>query len=250
MDLDLKDKNVVITGSSRGIGLSIAKAFISEGSNVVVNSRSLESLISSTKDLNCRAVEADVSNPSEAMKLIKESTSILGSIDILVCNVGNGSSVVPGEETYEEWQEMFKKNLFSSTNMVEAAREELSKTKGVIVCISSICGCDTIAGAPVTYSVAKTALNAYVKGISIPLAEKEIRINAIAPGNILFEGSVWEDKIKRDPQQVNKMIKERVSLNRFGSPEDISNLCLWLSSSLARNVTGTIFVSDGGQLSK
>ena len=83
--------------------------------------------------------------------------------------------------------------------MVEAANSELFKSKGSVVCISSICGLETIPGAPVTYSAAKAALNSYIKGISIPMANHGVRINGIAPGNILFPGSIWEKKLQGKP---------------------------------------------------
>jgi len=249
MKLDLAGKRVVVTGSSRGIGLDIVKSLQLEGCVVVSNGRDKKRLAKSLSNLeNCFGVAGDVTDLFQATQLIQKASKILGGIDILVCNVGSGSSVPPGEENFQEWQKSLSVNLLSATNVVEAATEELKKSQGVIVCISSICGCEVIPGAPVTYSVAKAALNAYIRSISIPLARHGIRINGIAPGNILFKNSVWYKKLKENPSEVQKMLDEKVPLRKLGSPEDISNLVLWLSSPISNFVTGSIYVSDGGQI--
>lgn len=248
MDFDLKNKKVFISGSSKGIGYSIARKFLEEGAKLVINARSKKELkLASTSLDNCKFALGDVSDPSKAKKVIKEANYILKGIDIIVCNVGNGKSVSPGKETYTEWQKVFSQNFFSATNLIEASKNYLEKSQGSIVCISSICGIETIPNAPVTYSVAKSALNSYVKAISLPLAKKGIRINAVAPGNINFEGSVWSKKIKQNPKAVKKMLEDNVPLEKFGSPEDISNAVLWLSSGYANFVSGSVFISDGGQ---
>ena len=142
---------------------------------------------------------------------------------------------------------MFHLNFFSTTNIIEKFKDDLALSKGSIVCISSICGQEIIPGAPITYSVVKSALNAYVKGIALPLGKKNIRINAIAPGNILFEESIWDYKLKTNKARVLKMLRENVPLKKFGTPKDIASLTSWLLSKEASFVTGAIFVSDGGQ---
>jgi len=248
MDLNLKNKKVFISGSSRGIGLTIAKSFVEEGAKVVINSRNEDSLKVVTKSFsNSNSVAGDISNPEVAQKVIAKSTDILGGLDILVCNVGSGSSVKPGSETYSEWQKVFGMNFFSTTNLVEASHKFLKKSRGSIVCISSICGNDVIPGAPVTYSVAKAALNKYVKSISYPLAKDGIRINAVAPGNINFPGSSWEKKMGLDPEAVSTMLKNNVPLEQFGSPDDVAILVMLLASDIAKFMTGAVITTDGGQ---
>ena len=94
----------------------------------------------------------------------------------------------------------------------------------------------------------KAALNFYIKSISRPLSEDGIRINGISPGNILFEGSTWEEKIKNNPQ-IAELTLQKVPLRKFGEAKDVSNMCLWLASEFSSFCTGSIFVVDGGQLS-
>lgn len=248
MDLKLKNKKVFVSGSSKGIGLTIAKTFLEEGAQVVINSRNKNEL-NATANLfkKCNSVTGDVSNPEEAALVIKKTSEILGGIDIIVCNVGSGSSVVPGNENYNEWQRVFAINFFSTTNLIESARHHLKKSQGSIICISSICGNETIHGAPVTYSVAKAALNSYVKSISIPLGLDGIRINSVSPGNINFKGSTWEKKLVEAPKLVEEMLINNVPLNKLGSPSDVANMVVWLASDVANFVTGTVLTTDGGQ---
>ena len=248
MDLSLSGKKVFVSGSSRGIGLGIAKKFIEEGADVVINSRDAMELGVVASSLgNCKSVVGDVSKPEDALNTITRAAEILGGIDIVVCNVGSGSSVPPGEETFHEWQRVFAINFFSTTNLIEASREFLEKSRGSIVCITSICGSETIPGAPATYSAAKAALNSYVKSVSVPLALKGIRINSIAPGNITFKGSVWSKKTAQNPESVEAMLANTVPLRKLGSPDDVANLAVWLASDVANFVTGTIVTTDGGQ---
>lgn len=249
MELDLAGKNALVTGSSRGIGLSIARVLLAEGCKVALNGRSKDDVVLAAEKVGAAvAVIGDVTKPDEARRVAREAKGALGAIDILVCNVGSGRSVVPGDETFEEWQKVFATNLWSATNTIEAARPSLAEVGGVIVCISSICGHEVVPGAPVTYSVAKAALNAYVRGIARPLGKLGVRINAVAPGNILFDGSVWQKKMDADGDAVCSMLDRDVPLGRLGKPEEIGELVAYLASPRSGFVTGQVWNIDGGQV--
>lgn len=248
MELDLKNKNVLITGSSRGIGFGIASAFINEGCNVLVNSRSDIDLSKFPKSDKISKSMADVTT-ADGIKNLQSSvkTFFNDQIDILICNVGSGTSAAAGKETFDDWQKSFNTNFFSTTNVIEALRHKVVKNSGSITCISSICGLEQL-GAPLTYSAAKAALNSYVVGLSKVIGKDGIRINAVAPGNILFDGSVWDRKVKENEVAVKAMLEKDVALNKLGSVEEISNVVLFLSSPKASFVTGSIVVVDGGQV--
>lgn len=249
MELDLENKVALITGSSGGIGYAIAKKLNENGCRIILNGRNSETLNKSIESLSGSiGFVADVTCPTQSQNLVRQCISTFGVLDVLVCNVGSGKSVAPGEETFEEWQKSFSKNLWSATNVIEASRDHLIKTKGAIVCISSICGHEFIPGAPITYSSAKAALNSYVRGSSRNLGQYGIRINAVSPGNILFKGSVWDTKLKSGDASVKKLLDQEVSLSRLGSPEEIANLVTYLVSPLSSFVTGSIFTIDGGQV--
>lgn len=248
MDYGLTGKSVLVTGSSKGIGKAIAESFHEHGARVALNARNATQLKATTNKLDGSiGIVGDLTCPVQANKVVTDLLSSFGELDILVCNIGSGRSVLPGRENYEEWQRMFALNLWSTTNIVEAAKDALVKNKGRIICISSICGLEVIAGAPIAYSAAKAALHAYVRGIARPLGKHGVTINAIAPGNILFEGSVWSGKLSDDRPAVERMLKQNVSLGCLGSPSDIANLANYLASPLSAFATGQIWTLDGGQ---
>jgi 3-oxoacyl-[acyl-carrier protein] reductase len=248
MLLNLAGKTALITGSSRGIGFAIAQTLHDEGCKIALNARNSDCLNKAAAELKGSiAIPGDVTKINEARDVVINAISMLGSLDILVCSVGGGHSVAPGRETPADWLNIFCLNFLSATNVIESSLVELEESEGVILCISSICGLEVIPGAPLTYSSAKAALNSYVRGIARPLGKKRIRINAIAPGNILFEGSVWARKIAQDKKRVDAMLEQDVSLNRLGAPQDVASLAAYLVSERANFATGGIWTLDGGQ---
>jgi len=249
MNLNLSKKIALVTGSSRGIGRSIAEALHAEGCQLVLNGRNATDLAAVSATLpGSLAIVADMMRPEDVQRVVTEVLRKFGRLDVLVCNIGSGRSVPPGCETTEEWQRVFAHNLWSTTNTVEAAREALASSKGSIVCVSSICGLEVIEGAPVTYSAAKAALHAYVRGIARPLGKQGVRINAVAPGNIIFEGSVWAMKLVEDALEVQAMLDKNVAIGRLGTPEEVASLVTYLASPRAAFATGAIWTLDGGQV--
>jgi NAD(P)-dependent dehydrogenase (short-subunit alcohol dehydrogenase family) len=244
-------KKFLITGSSKGLGFAIAKFLIAEGHEVVLNGRYRNSLtILKNKIKNVKYVSGNFSKPNESKKIINKSVKILGRLDGIVCNIGSSKSCKPSNENYNEWIKTFNQNFFSTTNAIESSKKYLLKSKGSIICISSICGNEFIRNAPITYSTAKAALNFYAKSLSHYLGPKGVRINIISPGNLLFNGSVWEKKLKKNPQITRKIIKDNVPMNVFIDTDQIANLVSYLFSDKAKYINGAIFTVDGGQTIK
>jgi NAD(P)-dependent dehydrogenase (short-subunit alcohol dehydrogenase family) len=251
MDLQLQRKTALVTGSTRGIGLAIAKALLREGCNVVLNSRGTfdaQQLSGEERIENTMHVSGDVTELEDCKRLVKAVLNRWDALDILICNVGGGKSVLPGKETVEEWERMVRLNLLSASNMIQAAWESLGMSRGTVLCVSSICGLEVVNGAPVTYSAAKSALNALVRGLARPLGSLGVRINAVAPGNVLFDGSVWDHKLKQAPEETAEYIRRNVSLQRLGRPEEVADLVAFLVSPRGAFATGSIYVLDGGQV--
>jgi 3-oxoacyl-[acyl-carrier protein] reductase len=249
--LELEGRVALVTGASRGLGLAIARTLAAEGARVALVARGLDGVKSAREAIggDTSSHGADVTDPAAALALVRNVETQWGGLDILVCNVGSGASVPPGAETAAEWSRIMQLNLFATTNMIAAARPVMGRGNGdrSIICISSICGLAAL-GAPVTYSAAKAALNATVRGLARPLALEGIRINAVAPGNILAPGGTWERKIAEDKAAVDDMLQREVALRRLGRPEEIADVVAFLASPRAAFITGTIMVADGGQV--
>ena len=155
------------------------------------------------------------------------------------------------EINYDYLNEIFKINTFSPFLISKYFSPLLNKNHtSIIAFLSARLGSisDNSLGGWYSYRSSKAALNSYVKNISWVLAKQGIRINAVAPGNLIFEGSVWDHKTKDDYNAVNFMLEKEVALGRLGKIEEITNLVLFLSSNVSSFTTGSIFVSDGGQI--
>jgi 3-oxoacyl-[acyl-carrier protein] reductase len=251
MKLAIEGRIALVVGASRGIGFAIAEGLAAEGAKVALAARGIDGIKSAAGKIGHGASfhTVDVTDPAAALSLVNEIEKQSGKIDILVCNVGSGASVPPGKETAAEWSRMADLNLFATTNMLEAARPLMARGSGdrAIVCISSIAGMAAL-GAPVAYYAAKAALNATVRGLARPLALEGIRINAVAPGNILSPDGTWARKIAENKQAVDDMLQREVALRRLGTPEEIADIVAFLASPRAAFITGSVMVADGGQL--
>lgn len=245
-------KKIIVTGSSKGIGFAIAKKLLGEGHQVIITSRKKYDF-SELKEIfhkNVNFLNGDFSNPKDARKMIDKGIKILKGLDVLICNVGESKSSPPNKENFLEWKKMFNQNFFTATNAIEASKKKIIKSKGSIICISSICGNELIKGAPITYSTAKAALNFYLKSLSHYLSFLGVKINVISPGNIFFDGSVWDKKMKKNKKATKDLIKKTVPLNKFGSVNDITSMVSYLVSKKSEFITGANFVIDGGQTIK
>lgn len=249
MVFNLEGKKVFITGSTKGIGLQIAKKLEDYGCIIAINARNKSSLEKAYKFFKkpVHGILGDMSSEIEAHNAIEEFINKFYKMDILICNIGSGRSALPLNEKKIDWEKSFMQNLFSATNPILESKKYLSKSSGVITCISSICGEKMIENAPLTYSSFKSALNRYVINSSFYLAKENIRINAVSPGNVFFEGSIWDKKLKENRNVIEEMLENKIPLKKFVTPEEVSEMVAFLSSPLSASTTGQVIAVDAGQ---
>ena len=238
------EKVVLVSGSTKGIGKAIAKRFIDDGYLVIQNSRNK---IDKSDLVATKYIQFDVTNFQDCLKLIETVQTEFGRLDVLVCNVGSGAELEKNVSSEKRWHHFIDNNLLSTTYLVDAALPLLLKSRGNVVAISSICGSSQVKGAPVEYSVSKAALNMFVKSMALKYGKSGIRFNAISPGNMMFNGSTWHTKLKKNEEEVNNFIIDNVPIGVFIEPKDIAEAVLFLGSNKSRFTTGVIINVDGGQ---
>lgn len=254
MDLGLHDKVAFVAGSSRGIGLAIARAFLREGAKVVITGRSAEALEEATALLITEAsaqrvlsICGDMTNPTDIRRALDEAISAFDGLDAVVANVGSGIARGGWDLTLDDWQSALNINLLGSMALASAALPHLIvRGFGSLTFISSIAGCEAI-NAPVTYSAAKAAVLSAMKSLSRMVGSHGVRVNAVAPGNVLFPGGTWEGKLAERRELFEQYVRSEVPLQRFGRPEEIADAVVFLASERASFITGACLEVDGGQ---
>lgn len=249
MVFNFKNKNILVCGSTYGIGFDIAKKFYESKANVIFTGRTREKIIEIKKNYKKSfAVECDFSKNTEIKNLKTKIKKNFKNLDSIICNIGSGRSKVSFKETHEDWVNIFNINLMYSVNTIKILTPLLKNKNGsTIIFISSICGYESSL-APMSYSSAKSALNIFAKNLSNLYIKKSIRVNTVSPGNVLFKGSTWDQKLKENKFKVLKMIEQNVPINRFARPDEISNVVLFLASDLSSFIVGQNIIVDGGQI--
>jgi 3-oxoacyl-[acyl-carrier protein] reductase len=254
MELNLDNKKVLVTGASRGIGLSIAESFLNENAKTCIVSRGSDNLYKNEKKFqdiygpnNSFASMCDCTNLDSLNELKNKIEAKWGSLDIVIVNVGDGRGLPVPLSSTDLWTESWESNFESALNTSRVFLPMLEASKGCLLFISSIAGIEAI-GAPTDYSTAKAAINALSKNLAKKLAPN-VRVNVLAPGNVYFKGGSWDKKIKKDKDAVQELIKSTVPMNRFATPNEIANSAVFLCSDRASFITGAILVIDGGQTS-
>lgn len=254
MDLGLTDQVAWVAGSSRGIGKAVARSFLAEGCRTVISGRQPDALlqaqaelVSEFRDDRVMVYAGDLTEQQEISRALVLIESRWGTPKCIVANVGHGRSL-PGWDVSEmEWQRLFEMNLWGSIRFVSTVLPKMIRHGGgSIVFIASITGVER-SPAPLAYSAAKAALINYCKNLAGQVANQNVRVNSVAPGNILFPGGTWEKHLAERYEEVMETIRKDVPMQRFGRPEEIADLVVFLSSDRASFITGTCIVADGGQ---
>lgn len=234
----------LVSGSTKGIGKAIAQQLVQDGYIVIQNSRSL---VVENEIIGREHMKADVTIESECKELISRIIEKYGKLNLLVCNVGSGKTISKNLSVSDSWRYFLSVNLNSTTYLVNSALSALIETKGNVVAVSSICAVDPSIEAPIGYTTAKAGLEMFMKTMALRYASQGLRFNVVAPGNVLFEGSVWDQKLVADKVEVAQYLTRRVPLGRLIEPEEIAIAVSFLSGTYARNITGDVLPVDGGQ---
>jgi 3-oxoacyl-[acyl-carrier protein] reductase len=233
----LEGRTAVVTGGSRGIGRAIAAELARAGATVVLGYRSgAEEAKEAAGEIGCTAVQADVSNPEEAKRLVEEA----GDVDILVNNAGVTRDGLLARMPDEDWDVVIDTNLRGTFNTCRAVTRGMMKRRsGAIVNVSSIVG---VHGNPgqTNYSASKAGIIGFTKALARELGSRGIRANVVAPGYI-------STRLTNElPEELKNAMLANTPLGRFGDPEDVAGAVRFLCSDAAAFVTGEVLLVDGG----
>jgi len=240
--MNVKNKNVFVTGSTRGIGLAIAHRFASLGANVVLNGRSEISakLIDSFKDYQVKVIviSGDVSQFDDAKRMVDEAIAKLGSVDILVNNAGITNDKLMLKMTEADFESVLKVNLTGAFNMTQSVLKPMTRARqGAIINLSSVVGLTGNVG-QANYAASKAGLIGFTKSVAREVAARGVRVNAIAPG---FIESDMTDAI---PEKMQEAILAGIPMKRIGKAEEVATVASFLAEQ--EYLTGQVIAIDGG----
>jgi 3-oxoacyl-[acyl-carrier protein] reductase len=245
MDLGLKNKNIIVTGGTRGIGLAAAKACAAEGANLSICGRNQASLDRAKQELavygtTVHGAMCDISDANQIAAYINDALVALGGLDGLVNNPsGFGSS-----DDEEGWEKGLDVDVMGVVRCTWAATPALKKSKGAIVNVSSISGIGASSNVP--YGAVKAAVIQLTQSHALTMAGDRIRVNCVAPGSIEFAGGVW-DMVKENAPDIYKATLSGIPFGRMGKPEEVGDVVALLLSDRTGWVTGQTIAIDGAQ---
>lgn len=240
--MEIQNKNVFVTGSTRGIGLAIAHKFASLGANVVLNGRSTisEDLLAQFAKYGVKvlAISGDISRFEDAERMVNEAVAELGSIDVLINNAGITNDKLMLKMTEEDFESVLKVNLTGSFNMTKSVLKPMTKARqGAIINLSSVVGLVGNIG-QANYAASKAGLIGFTKSVAKEVAARGVRVNAIAPG---FIESDMTDAI---PEKMKDAMLSQIPMKVIGKPEQVAEVAAFLAQQ--EYLTGQVIAVDGG----
>jgi 3-oxoacyl-[acyl-carrier protein] reductase len=254
VDLQLSGKVAIVTGSTRGLGLAIARALVEEGCLVTICGRGEAGLADAAARLRLPgngservlAVQADLVTERGVADVLSQTVEAFGGLDILVNNVGaaGGAGIVDTPDV--AWQGAFDQTLFPAIRASRLAVPHMRRRGGgSIVMIASIWGRES--GGRMTYNAVKAAEISLAKSLAQQLAVDNIRVNSVAPGSIRFPGGSWDRRVQEDPEGMAEFVRRELPFGRFGRPEEVGAVVAFLVSPRASWISGASVPVDGCQ---
>jgi len=246
VDLGIAGKVAIVTASTKGIGLAIAKLLAAEGARVAVVARTETDVQRVAAELGGCGLAADVTTEEGCKQCVAETQTRLGPVDILVNNFGARAGRTWEDTGVAEFEAAFSGNVTVSLRMANLVLPAMKERGwGRVVMITSIWGRES-GGAP-AYNAAKAAEISLVKSLARELVANGVTVNAVAPGSILWEGGGWHRRQQADPDGIAEFVRLEMPLGRFGTAEEVAPVVAFLCSRQASLVSGACIPVDGGQ---
>ncbi len=251
MNLELQGKRAIVTGGSRGIGLAIAKALAAEGCSVGLVARTesqLEQAAAAIRKLGSHVAwaAADVTDAAAHDQALAHLVHELGGgVEIAVANAGASAPGAALEASDEIWRGQWELNFLSAARLLRGCAPHMERAGyGSCIVVSSISAFEAF-GRP-AYVAAKASLHGLVKTAAMEGAKKGIRVNAVAPGSILFPGGSWDRRRTAEPEHF-RQVEQSIPFGRLGTAEEVANVAAFVASPKASWVSGAVLVVDGCQ---
>ena len=251
MKLGLQGKVALVTGASRGIGRAISSQLAAEGCRLAIIARDTQALDEAAQELRQNGTEvlaltADLTITPAIELVVERVLGFFGRVDILVHNAGGAQGQDIFDTSDADWHEALALNVMALSHFARLLTPVMSQQGGGrILAISSIYGRES--GGRTAYNALKAALISLTKSLAIQLAPQNILVNSIAPGSILVPGGSWDRRRKTDPQGMEEFVRRNLPLGRFGTPEEVAHLVVFLASGLSSLITGSCITIDGAQ---
>jgi 3-oxoacyl-[acyl-carrier protein] reductase len=251
MDFKLQDQVALVTGASRGLGKAIVFALAAEGCRLAIIARGRETLKETAEQLQLAgadvlAIPADVTVTADLERVVERTLAHYGRLDILVHNAGGAKGQDIFDTSEQDWHEALVLNVLALSTLARLVAPIMNQQGGGrIIAISSIFGRET--GGRTAYNALKAASISLTKSLARQLGPQKILVNSVAPGSLLFPGSSWERRLQADPEGIERFVKSELPLGRFGTPEEVAAVVVFLASSAASLVSGACLAVDGAQ---